>query len=80
MGVAFLKASIVALFKKEISEDILVAISGTVAFVYSFVLFFISLSNGNLSSNGLFIHNKTLFFREQIEIMSLIYLGRFIEE
>ena len=81
MGVGFLKASITALIKKEISEDILVAISGTVAFLYSFIMLFIYLSNGTIDSDGYFVKkNSGLFFREQIEIMSLIYMGRFIEE
>lgn len=71
MGIGFIKGSNESLMKKEIAEDTLVAIATTAAFLYSVFAFIYTIStNGELP----------MFFYEQIEILTLIYLGRFIEE
>ncbi len=71
MGIAFVKGSIITIRKKSIAEDTLVAIATTSAFLYSISV--------------LFVNNYTdlqlpFFFNEMIEILWLIYLGRFIEQ
>ncbi len=71
IGIAFIKGSILTLLKKELSEDTLVAIASTSAFVYSVVVIFVN------STTGM---NLPKFFYEEIEVLWLIYMGRFIEE
>ncbi len=71
MGIAFLKGAIITLKEKEIAEDTLVAIATTSAFGYSVIAFIINAT----TSMAL-----PYFFYEQIEVLWLIYLGRFIEE
>lgn len=71
IDLAFFKSTIISISKKKISEDILVFLSGTIAYVYSLVIFITHHNN---------LEDYHLFFNECIEILSLIYLGRFIEE
>lgn len=71
MGIAFIKGSIVSLFKKELSEDTLVAIATSSAYFYSLSVFIVNAVTGM---------NLPYFFYEQVEVLWLIYLGRFIEE
>ncbi len=71
MGFAFLKGSTLSLMKKSIAEDTLVAIATTSAFTYSLFAFIY-----NASSDAALPY----FFYETVEVLWLIYLGRFIEE
>ncbi len=71
MGIAFLIGSYITLSKKEIAEDTLVALATTSAFAYSVLVYII---------NPIFDLSLPYFFYEMIEILWLIYLGRFIEE
>lgn len=71
MGIAFLKGSYITLKNKQIAEDTLVAIATTSAFLYSVFAFII-----NATTNM----QIPFFFNEEIEVLWLIYLGRFIED
>ncbi len=71
MGIAFLKGSITTLSKGELSEDTLVAIATTAAFGYSLSVFIVNAVTGT---------SLPYFFYEEIEVLWLIYLGRFVEE
>ncbi len=66
VGIAFIKGSINATFKKQIGEDTLVAISTTSAYVISIIAFACGWD--------------FQVFYEAVEIWGLIYLGRAIEE
>ncbi len=71
MGIAFLKGSYITLKNKQIAEDTLVAIATTSAFLYSVFAYII-----NATTNM----QIPFFFNEEIEVLWLIYLGRFIED
>ncbi|BDU67664.1 MAG: copper-translocating P-type ATPase [Candidatus Tyloplasma litorale] len=71
VGFAFIKSSMVQLMKKEIGEDMLVAMATSASYFYSLIAFIINLSTNN---------DLPYFFYESLEILWLIYLGRFIEE
>ncbi len=71
IGIGFIKGSIQTLIKKELSEDTLVAMAATSAFLYSI---------SALIANNLTGTNLPLFFYEEIEVLWLIYVGRFIED
>ncbi len=71
MGIAFIKGSVVTITKKEIAEDTLVAIATGSAYIYSVSVFIVNATTGM---------TLPYFFYEQIEVLWLIYLGRFIEE
>jgi len=68
IDIAFFKSTIISLKKKKITEDMLVFLSGTISYIYSLTVFIIGGDNPHL------------FFNESTEILTLIYLGRFIEE
>lgn len=72
MGIAFVKGSVIALSKKKLSEDLLVAIATMSAYIYSI--------GAMIYNNNNNVIDLDLFFYEGIEIWVLIYLGRFIEE
>ncbi len=71
MGISFIIGSVITLNNGEIAEDTLVAIAGTAAFTYSL---------GALITNQVTDLSLPYFFLEQIEVMWLIYVGRFIED
>ncbi len=71
MGIAFVKGSIMTIRNKEIAEDTLVAIATTSAFLYSLSALII---------NEVQSLDLPFFFNEMVEILWLIYLGRFIED
>ncbi len=71
MGFAFLKGSYITLKKKEIAEDTLVAIATTAAFLYSLFAFIMNIATDT---------TLPYFSLEMIEILWLIYFGRFLEE
>ncbi len=70
MGLAFVKGSYVTIKAKTIAEDTLVALATTSAYLYSvFAFIFNQFTETNLP----------YFFYEAIEVLWLIYLGRFVE-
>ncbi len=71
MGISFLIGSWITIKNKEIAEDTLVALATTSAFIYSISVFIVNHITGTM---------LPYFFYEQIEVLWLIYLGRFIEE
>lgn len=71
MGIAFIKGSILTIIKKEIAEDTLVAIATGSAYIYSLSVFIMNVTTGS---------QLPYFFYEQIEILWLIYFGRFLED
>ncbi len=71
IGIAFIKGSVMTLLEKKLSEDTLVAIAATSAYLYSISVMIVS------STTGL---DLPKFFYEEIEVLWLIYMGRFIEE
>lgn len=71
MGVAFIKGSVIATLKKEVAEDTLVAIATGSAYFYSLSVFILNATTGT---------QLPYFFYEQIEVLWLIYFGRFLEE
>lgn len=81
IGVAFIKSSISATYHKKISMDILVAVSGTIAFIYSIIVFILGMINGDISLSGNIVSdNFEIFFKEEVEILGIIYLSRFTEK
>lgn len=70
MGLAFIKGSYVTIKMRLIAEDTLVAIAVTSAYLYSlFAIIFNNVTGVELP----------YFFYEAVEILWLIYLGRYIE-
>ncbi len=76
INIAFIKGSTISLIKKNIAEDTLVAMASTIAFSYSILAVILNSKNGVLADNS----GLPYFFSEYIDILVLIYLGRFIEQ
>ncbi|NOQ50248.1 MAG: heavy metal translocating P-type ATPase [Mycoplasmataceae bacterium] len=71
IGKEYIKASIGGLKRGLIEEDTLVALSSTSAYVASVVLFIVMMTTNN--------DTIPLFFDASVDVMVLIYIGRYIE-
>lgn len=73
LGLSTISEAIDDLRRKKITINVTISLALLVAFIYSLTLFFIRMSDDNLSGNG-------YFFDAVIEIVVIIFLGAIVDE